>query len=215
MNKPKESKSVPGKSGVERPALLFQFETSAVDLEGCPRDAFPEIAIVGRSNAGKSSLINALANSRIAKVSSTPGKTRLLNFYKAPRYRLVDMPGYGFAARAGAEQYSWQRMVESFLAIRENLLGLILVMDIRRDWTDDEENLLDWLEPRELPCVVVLTKADKLSRSAMFQHVNKVKINSRIDSVFTASALKRQGLFEIEDYIYKTWISATGKREPK
>src|SRR4051812_25212714 len=83
VNRPKEQKNL----------QQLRFLTSAVDLDGCPSDSFPEIAIIGRSNAGKSTLINGIAQSRIAQVSGTPGKTRLLNFYQAPRYRLVDMPG--------------------------------------------------------------------------------------------------------------------------
>lgn len=184
--------------------------TSAVNLQGCPSDTKPEIAIVGRSNAGKSSLINTIAGSRIAQVSGTPGKTRLLNFYQGPKYRLVDMPGYGFAARSGSEQREWQKMIESFLAERENLVGLLLVMDIRRDWSKDERSLLDWLRPRMLPAAVILTKADKLSRSAMLQRIREIRKDSGIEAVFASSALKKQGVDEIEEFIFQTWIKPVG-----
>jgi GTP-binding protein len=184
----------------------LRFLTSAVDLHGCPSDKVPEVAIVGRSNAGKSSLINGIAGSRIAQVSGTPGKTRLLNFYQFPRYRLVDMPGYGFAARSGSEQRDWTKMVESFLGKRDNLIGLLIVMDIRRDWSEDEDNLIDWLRPRMLPAAVVLTKADKLSKSAMLERVRAIKKQSGLESVIATSTLKKLGFNEIEGFIYETWV---------
>src|SRR4051812_11511852 len=122
----------------------LQFLKSATKLSEFPRDERPEIAMVGRSNAGKSSVINTLAGGRLAKVSSTPGKTRLLNFFEHKEgYRVVDMPGYGFAVRSGDEVFSWRKMIESYLLERENLMGLMLIMDIRREWTDDEQMLMD------------------------------------------------------------------------
>lgn len=200
VNRPKE----------QRNTQKLRFLTSAVNLQGCPQDNVPEIAIVGRSNAGKSSLINGLANSRIAQVSSTPGKTRLLNFYQAPLFRLVDMPGYGFSARSGVEQASWQEMIEPYLARRENLMGLLVVMDIRRDWSRDEQNLMNWLAPRELPAAVIATKADKLSRSEVTQKVTLLRKHSHLESVFPASALKKQGFQEIDDLVFKVWIKGAG-----
>lgn len=196
MNRPKEARS----------AHHLRFLTSAVDLQGCPADSFPEVAIVGRSNAGKSSLINSLASARIAQVSGTPGKTRLLNFYQGPKYRLVDMPGYGFAARSGGEQRQWTKMIEAFLAARGNLVGLILVMDIRRDWSKDEKNLLEWLRPRGLPALVVVTKADKISRSESIKRVKDIRKDSGIEAVLAASSLSKAGVAEIEDYVFRTWI---------
>lgn len=184
----------------------MQFVTSAVNLQGCPEDTVPEVAIVGRSNAGKSSLINGLSNSRIAQVSSTPGKTRLLNFFKGPHYRLVDMPGYGFAVRGGDETRAWRGMIEPFLAARGNLVGLLIVMDIRRDWSDDERNLLDWIAPRDLPVAVVLTKADKLSRSTALQRVRLIRRQAGAENVLMSSALKKTGFVELEDFIFRNWI---------
>jgi GTP-binding protein len=184
----------------------LQFVTSAVNMQGCPADEVPEVAIVGRSNAGKSSLINGIANARIALVSSTPGKTRLLNFYQAERYRLVDMPGYGFASRSGNEQKSWQKMIEPYLAVRGNLVGLLIVMDIRRDWSEDEENLIRWISPRELPVAVILTKADKLSRSAMLQRVREIREQSGAEHVLATSALKKFGFQEIKDIVFHEWV---------
>lgn len=178
-------------------------------MQGCPSDSLPEVAILGRSNAGKSSLINGVAGSKIALVSSSPGKTRLLNFYQAPRYRLVDMPGYGFSTRSGDEQASWQGMIEPFLSKRENLVGLLLVMDIRRDWSQDEEDLLEWLRPRALPVAIILTKADKLSRSAALQRRRVIQDQSGHESVLLTSALKKTGFTELEEFIFSVWIKDT------
>ncbi len=182
------------------------FITSAANISGCPTDQFPEIAMVGRSNAGKSSLVNAMANSRIAMVSQTPGKTRLLNFFQGPSYRLVDMPGYGFTKRFGNEINDWRKLIETYLATRTQLVGLFLVMDIRREWTTDEQNLLDWLSPRDLPCCIVLTKADKLSNNEIRNAINRVRKAAQRESVFAVSSTKREGLFEFEDYAYTNWV---------
>ncbi|MFN3455931.1 MAG: ribosome biogenesis GTP-binding protein YihA/YsxC, partial [Pseudobdellovibrio sp.] len=131
-----------------------------------------EVAFVGRSNAGKSSLINALAGEKIAHVSQTPGKTRLLNFFSyGESYVLVDMPGYGFAARSGSEVEEWQKVIETYLARRENLAGLVLVMDVRRDWDDNEKMLYDFSHRIGLPLLVALTKIDRL---------NKKELNERL-----------------------------------
>lgn len=203
MNKPKESQKSGQRSG--RPIEL-KFLTSAVDMQGCPADDFPEVAIVGRSNAGKSSLINGLSNSKIAMVSSTPGKTRLLNFYQGRQFRLVDMPGYGFAQRSGGEQRDWQSMIEPFLALRGNLVGLLLVMDVRRDWSVDEENLLRWISPRQLPVAAALTKADKLSRSMMMKRQQMIRKQSGLQFLFPTSALKKQGFVELEEFVFRDWV---------
>lgn len=196
MNRPKE----------QRNSQQLRFLTSAVNMQGCPADSVPEVAIVGRSNAGKSSLINGISGSRIAQVSGTPGKTRLLNFYQAPTYRLVDMPGYGFSARSGDEQASWQQMIEPYLATRGNLVGLLIVMDIRRDWSQDENDLLTWMKPRELPSAVVLTKADKLSRSEMLNRVRLIQKQSALPHVLPTSALKRTGFQELEEFVFESWV---------
>lgn len=187
----------------------FQFLTSATRLEQCPTDLRPEIAVLGRSNAGKSTLINAWAQSQIAKTSSTPGKTRLINFFDGPQYRLVDFPGYGYAKRSGDEQATWGGMIETFLSTRGALKGALLLMDCRRDWTSEEEMLLKFLQRRNCPLGVVLTKADKLNRSDENKVRAKFKVIAGVDAIFFVSSTKRTGIQELEDYVYKTWIQET------
>ncbi len=191
------------------PKVRLRYVTSAVDLQGCPRDTKPEVALIGRSNAGKSTLLNGLGQERIAKVSSTPGKTRLLSFFDAGlHYRYVDMPGYGFSARSGGEQRSWQKMIEPYLSRRENLRGLLLILDVRREWTEDENLVLEFLRPRALPSAVILTKTDKVSRSQLLQQIEQIRRTSGVQDVFATSSLKHEGFHELEDFIYKNWIKA-------
>jgi GTP-binding protein len=199
-----------GGTPLSGPSLNLEFLTSAANLQGCPNDSEPEVALVGRSNAGKSSLLNGLSNSRVAKVSSTPGKTRLLNFFTSAKFRLVDMPGYGFSKRSGVEQNSWQAMIEPFLVQRPNLRGLLIVMDIRRDWSIEEQDLVAWIAPRQLGIAVALTKADKLSRSEGLKRLGLIRMQSGVENMFLTSSLKKTGYFEVEDYIYKNWIAKSG-----
>ena len=186
---------------------FIQFMKSAVLAKDYPVHKFAEVAIAGRSNAGKSSFINALTKEKVAKVSSTPGKTRLLNFFNmADSYVLVDMPGYGFASRSGNEIMEWNEMIETYLMSREALRGLILVMDIRRDWTEDEELLKKFSDERGFPLAVVLTKADKMSRGQMIQATAKIKKVSGLSAVFPVSTLKKTGQDEVEDYVFDNWV---------
>jgi GTP-binding protein len=144
------------------------FLKSAANPADFPADTGKEVAFVGRSNSGKSTALNALTGARkLARVSKTPGRTQLLNFFALGEdHRLVDLPGYGFARVAQETQARWQRSLEVYLSERASLVGLIVTMDIRRGVTRLDEQLLRWLEPRNLPVAVLLTKADKLSRSA-------------------------------------------------
>lgn len=185
----------------------IQFIKSAVLPKDYPLSPKAEIAIAGRSNAGKSSFINALSKGKVAKVSSTPGKTRLLNFFAMEdSYVLVDMPGYGFAARSGDEVVEWHQMIETYLMNREQLRGLLLIMDIRREWTEDEELLKKFSDQRGFPMAVVLTKADKMTRNHINQAVAKAKKMSGLSAVFPVSSLKKTGQDEVEDYMYDNWV---------
>lgn len=148
--------------------LRAEFVTSAAARAGFPREGLPEIAFVGRSNVGKSSLLNKLTNRRaLARTSATPGKTRLVNFFRVERRSarpllLVDLPGYGWARVARQERAAWQRLIEGYLAGRASLCGVLLLLDARRDPGDDERDFLPWLAERGVPVRLVVTKLDKL-----------------------------------------------------
>ena len=193
-----------GKRSFGRPGRL-RFLTSASELGQCPQDGIPELALAGRSNGGKSSFINGLHGGNLAKVSSRPGKTRLLNYFDVEgKYRIVDMPGYGWASVSGREIRQWQEMVESYLSHRENLKGLVVIMDVRRNWSGDEQLLVDFLSNRQ-PSLVVLTKSDKLKRGPALERKKRVEQDSGLPC-FLCSYPKAWGFYQVEDYIYKNWI---------
>lgn len=187
--------------------MKMKYLKSAVLEKDYPEGFEPEVAIAGRSNAGKSSFINTLAGGRIAHVSQQPGKTRLLNFFSVnEKYRLVDMPGYGYAARGGREQKNWAKMIETYISHRDNLIGMILVMDIRRKWTDDEQQLLNFLISLSIPMLVVLNKVDKVKQQERIVKKREIEKIFGIARVFVTSCLKKKGIKEVEDFIYKQWI---------
>jgi len=144
-----------------------EFVKSAVKPSDYPPAKLPEIVFSGRSNVGKSSLINILVNrKRLARTSSTPGRTQLINFFDINgSLAFVDIPGYGYAKVPGKVRDRWASMIETYLSTRETLKGLILIMDIRRNPGPLESSYVEWLARRQLPTILVLTKADKLSRS--------------------------------------------------
>lgn len=184
----------------------IKFLKSAVIETEYPDVNLPEVALTGRSNAGKSSFLNQFGRQLVAKVSGTPGKTRLVNFFEVnKKYRWVDLPGYGFAKRSADEEESWGPMVETYLGARPNLAGAILLMDVRRDWGRDEDGLKEFLERRGVPLVVVATKIDKLKKSELESHL--VRIHSKAHSpVFPVSNIQKLGAQDVESYCYETWI---------
>lgn len=144
------------------------FLKSAASTEHLPPDLGGEVAFVGRSNAGKSSAINAITGiSRLARTSKTPGRTQLINFFLLDElHRLVDLPGYGYANVPDKVRQQWQRLIESYLQIRNSLKGLILLMDIRHPLKDFDWQMIEWSIAQQLPVHVLLTKSDKLKRGA-------------------------------------------------
>ncbi|MBR9987414.1 MAG: YihA family ribosome biogenesis GTP-binding protein [Desulfosarcina sp.] len=144
------------------------FVTSAVKPSQYPVALLPEAAFAGRSNVGKSSLINTLVNrKRLVKTSATPGRTQLINFFTVnDRVSLVDLPGYGYARVPASVRRTWGPMIESYLKGRQTLKAVVLIMDVRRIPGIEEQNFIDWLALYHRTPILVLTKADKLSKSA-------------------------------------------------
>ncbi len=146
-----------------------RFVTSAAKPADFPPPTLPEVAVVGRSNVGKSSLINALVGQDgLARTSRTPGRTRLINWFEIgsrPPFFLVDLPGYGYAEVSQAVRESWRPLIETYLERRTSLAGVLLLIDIRRNTQDEELDFVPWLAQRGTPLVVALTKADKLPKN--------------------------------------------------
>lgn len=152
-----------------------EFVKSAVKPSHYPEAVLPEIAFVGRSNVGKSSLINTLLNrKRLVKTSSTPGRTQLINFFDINKaFTFVDLPGYGYAKVPKSVVKSWGQMIETYLSNRETLKGVVMLMDIRRTPGKDEMDLINWFNFYKIPTIYVLTKADKFSNQKRRVHYKK------------------------------------------
>jgi len=192
---------------------LAHFETSAARLDQCPPDIGAEVAFAGRSNAGKSSAINALtAQTALARTSKTPGRTQLINFFRlnVEGLRLVDLPGYGYAKVPVAMKLHWQRHLDAYLQHRECLQGVVLVMDIRHPMKEFDEMMVHWCESTGVPLHVLLTKEDKLKRgpakSTMLQIQKQLKerLGDKV-SVQTFSALKKSGVDTLRQRI-NSWL---------
>lgn len=177
-----------------------EFIKSAVWPPQYPPAIMPEIAFVGRSNVGKSSLINTLVGRKnLAKTSNTPGRTQLINFFEINKMvSFVDLPGYGFAKVAQSVKKDWGDMIEAYLRERTNLALVVFILDIRRDPSIDDLSLRDWLGHYRIPCVYVLTKSDKLSNNQAIAQVRRIEKSIRISSenkfmVFSAKTQKGKG----------------------
>lgn len=151
-------------------------EKIAVKIEQYPDSGLREIALCGRSNVGKSSLINSLANRKaLARTSSKPGKTRTINFYNIDDvFRLVDLPGYGYAAVSISERESWVKTINTYLETRDNLREVFLLVDIRHEPTDQDKMMYDWILSAGFEGYVIATKLDKIGKSRLLQHIKKI-----------------------------------------
>lgn len=157
--------------------MNIEFLKSAFQERHYPPPDRPEVAFAGRSNVGKSSLLNVLVNrKKVARTSSTPGRTQAINFFNLENLLyLVDLPGYGYAKVPLKIRESWGHMVETYLRTRENLKAVVLILDIRRDPGSDEFHLLEWLDHFGISCILVLTKADKVSKNQSASRAKKIR----------------------------------------
>jgi GTP-binding protein len=177
---------------------------AAARADQFPPAGAPEVAFLGRSNVGKSSLINRLVQRRkLARTSRTPGKTRLVHWYQVRRPEgetlFVDLPGYGYAQVSKAERERWRVLVESYLESREMLRCAVLLQDLRRDLSEDEDLLIAWLRERGVPVILALTKSDKLGQMRRARRVAEMRqaVDLPDDRVVATSAEKRFGLEEL------------------
>jgi len=185
-----------------------QFTLSAPTVSMCPKDTKPEYAFIGRSNVGKSSLINMLTNSKkLAKTSATPGKTILINhFIINNQWYLVDLPGYGYAKRSKTEIKKLDQMIQGYILQREQLVNTFVLVDIRLEAQKIDLEFIDWLGRSSIPFAIVFTKADKLSSAKVIQQVEAYKQTllqtwEELPPLFITSAEKKQGRDELLSYI--------------
>jgi GTP-binding protein len=181
--------------------LSAEFVTSAVEPSQYPPESLPEIAFGGRSNVGKSSLINVLVNRKhLVKTSSTPGRTQLINFFDINDYfTFVDLPGYGYARVPASVKKKWGPMIETYLSGRKTLKGVVVILDIRRTPREEEHNLIAWLAHYSIARILVLTKADKLSKTKQDKQRAAVARSLELDSseLILFSAKSRKGREEV------------------
>ncbi len=183
-----------------------EFLKSALKEADWPRDNTPEIAFLGRSNVGKSSLMNSLLGIRgLARASSTPGRTQLLNFFLINgQFRFVDLPGYGYARAPRAIKAEWSLAAADFLAKREQLVLSIHIVDSRHEPSRQDLQLHEWLVHHHKPHLIVATKSDKLSNNELRQNIKSIASVFRIDQVLIYSATKKRGRDELWGAIEKS-----------
>jgi len=185
-----------------------EFTLSAPMASMCPKDNKPEYAFIGRSNVGKSSLINMLTNRKgLAKTSATPGKTLLINhFIINDEWYLVDLPGYGFAKRSKKELQKLEQMISGYILQREQLVNVFLLIDVRLEPQKIDQEFIQWLGDSSVPFAIVFTKADKLSATKVNQNVEAYKkvlseTWEELPPIFITSSDKKTGREEVLDYI--------------
>ena len=187
----------------------FICSNTRVDL--CPQEAIPEYAFIGRSNVGKSSLINMLVErKKLAKTSSTPGKTRLINHFKInDRWFLCDLPGYGYAKVSKKERESFAKMIEKYATQRSNLVCFFVLIDARIPPQQIDLDFIEWLGDSQLPFVIVLTKVDKINQKVKSKNLDLLKAELRqswdeLPLIFETSAIKGTGKEQLMNFIDET-----------
>jgi len=199
-----------------------RFVLGAARAKQFPLDEGWEVAVAGRSNAGKSSAINVITGQKsLARISKTPGRTREINFFQFDEdHRLVDLPGYGYARVPIPVKQAWLRLMDAYFRERQCLRGLLVVMDCRHPLTDYDQQMLEWCQHGHLPVHVLLTKADKLSRGAAMSTLHQVRdqLSQRFEGTgqFTVqlfSSLKRSGVDEAREII-ENWMDFGQKKAP-
>ncbi|HAS42998.1 MAG TPA: YihA family ribosome biogenesis GTP-binding protein [Microscillaceae bacterium] len=185
-----------------------EFVKSSSDYTQCPAAHQPEYAFIGRSNVGKSSLINKLTNRKsLAKISQTPGKTQTINhFLINNRWHLVDLPGYGYAQVSKTERKKWGKMIEDYILERKVLQGVFVLIDARHEPQKNDLEFLEWLGEKGVPFVIVFTKADKLSVNKLPQAIAKYRKAllrqwEEVPTYFVSSAVTGDGCKEILNFI--------------
>lgn len=198
--------------------IIASFLKSSSKLKECPKANVPEYAFVGRSNVGKSSLINYLVNRKeLAKTSGKPGKTQLINHFeikesakeKDPKWYLVDLPGYGYAKVSKSKKEEFQKLIYPYLQHRENLMCVFVLIDSRHEPQPVDLKFMEWLGHNQVPFAMIFTKTDKLKKGALVKNINvyneeMLKIWEELPPQFTSSSLKKTGGDDILNYIEET-----------
>lgn len=184
------------------------FKQSAARLQDCPRSGFPEYAFIGRSNVGKSSLINMLCNNnKLAKTSATPGKTQLINFFLInSAWHLVDLPGYGYAKTSKTKRDKFELIISDYCQKRENLATLFVLIDSRLPLQPIDFDFMQWCSSKEIPFSIIYTKADKNSKAELARNIKKIETEllkhwEELPNSFITSAEKKTGKEDILDFI--------------
>lgn len=195
-----------------------ELETVAGVTSALPKNQLPEVAFAGRSNVGKSSLINALMNRKsYARTSSQPGKTQTINYYRInDQIYCVDLPGYGFARVSREEKEAWGKMIEKYLVTSEQLTAVFLLLDIRHRPNANDKQMFDWIQYMGYQAIVIATKADKIKRSQIPGQLRQMKEELKADEdtiIIPFSALTKQGREDIWDLMDQVIENAAGNEE--
>ncbi|MBR5982889.1 MAG: YihA family ribosome biogenesis GTP-binding protein [Bacteroidales bacterium] len=185
-----------------------QYLMSNDDFRKCPKPDKPEFAFIGRSNVGKSSLINMLtSNSKLAKTSASPGKTQKINHFVINNsWYLVDLPGYGYAKVSKSQREVFRRMIESYILTRQNLVNLFVLVDSRLEPQDIDVEFINWLGANRVPFTIIFTKADKIGTNVLVSKIDAYKAHllqtwEALPDMLVSSAVSKMGQGEILDYI--------------